>query len=251
MKDIRSPLLALPVGVTVLVFGPLRECCGRAELRGRGRTVAEVWASVVAQCPRAAGWTGALRAARNLAYCEWDEPVATGDTVAFLPPVSGGAARLLVAVVDGPIDVPSWWQALDDDADGAVAAFVGRVRRYSQGHRVEAIEYHAYREMAHRELHRIGEELCSHMAIGQVILVHRIGTVEVGETSLVVAVAAPHRQEALRACGLAIAAIKARLPIWKQEFRDDGVHWVEAECGSARVDVAAACPSLDKVGRAR
>jgi len=224
--------------VTVLVFGPLRERVGLSELHVRGRTVREVWDAVVRVRPAAAVASSSLRAARNLEYCDWNTTVEPGDTIAFIPPVAGGSSDTPVraVVTSSPIDVAAVLTGLGTTRDGAVAVFVGSVRSPSGGADVSRIDYEAYGEMAESEMRRIGTALHARGGIGEILMVHRVGTVGVGEASVVVAVAAPHRDAAFAACEEAIELIKATVPIWKREHRDDGVRWVDAhpEAASSR-----------------
>lgn len=217
--------------VTVLVFGPLRQRIGVPELRGHGTTVAEVWDELAIAHHLSAVPDG-LRAARNLEYCEWNEVVAAGDVIAFLPPVAGGSGvaatpRVHVQISTSPIDVAT---AIDvgGDEDGAIAVFVGRVRNHSEGHLVSHIDYEAYAEMAEAEMRRIALSLLEQEGVSRVAITHRVGTLQVGDPSVVVAVSGPHRAEALAACHDAIDMIKESVPIWKREHRDDGAHWVDA-----------------------
>ena len=223
--------------VDVLLFGPLRERLGAVELRGHGRTVRDVWENMLRD--RGVGPVAAdgIRAARNLAYCDWDGPVEDGDVVAFLPPVAGGSehAAIRVALTGAPIDVVSVIDAVGGDADGAVAVFIGRVRDHSEGHAVARIDYEAYAGMAEREMRAIAEELRARDGVSAVAIVHRVGTLLVGDASVVVAVAGPHRAAALTACHDAIDMIKRTVPIWKREHRDDGAHWVDARHGAHEV----------------
>lgn len=217
--------------VTVLVFGPLRERIGVPELRGHGATVAEVWDDLAATHHISAVPDG-VRAARNLEYCEWNEVVAAGDVIAFLPPVAGGSGVATtpcvhVAISSSPIDLATVID-IGGDEDGAVAVFTGRVRNHSDGHSVSRIDYEAYPEMAEAEMRRIALSLLERDGVSRVAMTHRVGTLDVGEPSVVVAVSGPHRAEALAACHDAIDMIKRSVPIWKREHRDDGAHWVDA-----------------------
>lgn len=224
--------------VTVLVFGPLREWVGVPELHVRGRTVREVWDAVVRERPAAALSASSLRAARNLEYCDWNMAVEAGDTIAFIPPVAGGSSDTPVraAVTSSPIDVAAVLNGVGTTRDGAVASFVGSVRSPSDGFGVSRIDYEAYGEMVESEMRRIGNTLHGRGGIGEIVMVHRVGTVGVGEASVVVAVAAPHRDAAFAACEEAIELIKRSAPIWKREHREDGVRWLDArhEAASSR-----------------
>jgi len=114
------------------------------------------------------------------------------------------------------------------DADGAVAVFVGRVRDHSDGHAVSRIDYEAYPPMAESEMRRIAVALAARDGVSRIAITHRVGSLGVGDPSVVIAVAGPHRAAALAACHDAIDMIKETVPIWKREHRDDGAHWVDA-----------------------
>ncbi len=126
-----------------------------------------------------------------------------------------------------PIDPGSMLPAVRRDGDGGLALFVGTVRNHHEGRLVDRLVYEAYEPMAERELGRIQEDLAREFPGTRVLLRHRIGRLEVGEVAVVVAVAAPHREEAFAACRAGIERIKTTVPIWKKEFGPDGESWVE------------------------
>jgi molybdopterin synthase catalytic subunit len=136
----------------------------------------------------------------------------------------------MIRLQSEPIDPAEILDAVRRDADGAVASFVGVVREENLGRRVLRIEYHAYPEMARRQLEQLAGELREEFGTGPVAIVHRIGNLAVGETSVAIAVAAPHRREALAACAAAIDRLKERVPVWKKEFFEGGSVWIEG-CG--------------------
>jgi molybdopterin synthase catalytic subunit len=113
-----------------------------------------------------------------------------------------------------------------DERAGAIATFLGTVRAQSRGRDVIALEYEAYEEMAEDAMAEIAEELRARYDLCKVAISHRVGRVEVGETSVAIAVSAPHRQDALAACTDAIEALKARVPLWKKEFYEGGEEWI-------------------------
>lgn len=125
-------------------------------------------------------------------------------------------------IVEEEISLPSVLQAVEDESTGAVVIFLGRVRDRTAGRRVLALEYEAYREMAERKLAEIGEEVQGRWALGKVAIVHRVGRLGVGEVSVVIAVAAPHRREAFEACRHTIDRVKEVVPIWKKEIYEGG-----------------------------
>lgn len=217
--------------VTVLVFGPLRERVGVDEIHVTGATVQDVWDEVVRRHPGAGVDSGSVRAARNLAYCAWTTVVESGDTIAFIPPVAGGSedgSAVRVWVTDVPIDIGSVIASAGSSRDGAVATFVGRVRDNSDGVAVHRMDYEAYAEMAEVEMRRIGEELYERGGISTITIVHRTGSLLIGEASVIVVVAAPHRDTAFPVCQEAIEMIKSTVPVWKREHRTDGARWVDA-----------------------
>jgi molybdopterin synthase catalytic subunit len=129
-------------------------------------------------------------------------------------------------IVDGPIDELALEDAVRTDTDGAVLVFRGVARRYSRGREVVHLEYEAYPEMAEAQMRAIGAEIKRRWDIDDMAMVHRIGRLEIGEASVVIAVAAPHRGEAFDACEYAIDTLKATVPIWKKEVFADGEVWV-------------------------
>jgi molybdopterin synthase catalytic subunit len=158
-----------------------------------------------------------------------------GDTIAFIPPVAGGSEAqppVRVWVTDAPIDVGSVIASAGTSHDGAVATFVGRVRDHSDGVGVHRIDYEAYAEMAESEMLRIGTELYDRGGISTITIVHRTGSLLIGDASVVVVVAAPHRDTAFPACQEALELIKSTVPVWKREHRTDGARWVDARHGA-------------------
>jgi molybdopterin synthase catalytic subunit/molybdopterin converting factor small subunit len=222
--------------ITVLVFGPLRERVGVSELHLDGNTVQEVWEELVRRHPAASADAGSIRAARNLGYCEWDTAVQGGDTIAFIPPVAGGGdatSPVRAWVTDSAIHIASVIAGAGTPGDGAVATFIGRVRDHSDGFAVQRMDYEAYAEMAEAEMQRIGEELFARGGISTITIVHRTGALLIGDASVIVVVAAPHRDTAFPACEEALELIKRTVPVWKREHRTDGTRWVDARHGAA------------------
>lgn len=131
----------------------------------------------------------------------------------------------LVRLVDGPIDVATL--LLTSPRDGAACVFIGVVRNEHKGRRVERLEYEAYEEMALPLMKDIAAEVKRLFPVTEVRLVHRLGRLEIGEASVAIAVASPHRAEAFDACRFAIDTLKAKVPIWKKEHYADGTAWLE------------------------
>ena len=158
----------------------------------------------------------------NREYVEPGHELSDGDEVAVIPPVSGGSFRL----VDGPLDVAAVLREVEDPEAGAVASFVGTVRRRSRDRDVGHLEYEAYEEMAEPLIVRLGEALKERYGLCAVAIHHRLGRVEVGEASVVIAVSAPHRSAALDACREAIETLKTTIPLWKKEVYAGGEEWI-------------------------
>jgi molybdopterin synthase catalytic subunit/molybdopterin converting factor small subunit len=206
------------VAVSVRLFAGLRERAGVARLEVDGvERVDEVWAKLdLGDEP--AGLLYAL----NREYVSRDAPVHDGDEVALIPPVSGGAFR----IVTGPLDVAQVIEEAGDAEAGAVATFLGTVRRRSRDRDVLHLEYEAFEEMAEPMLARLADELTEKHGLCKVAIHHRIGRVEIGEASVAIAVSAPQRAAALAACREAIDTLKETIPLWKKEVYLGGEEWI-------------------------
>lgn len=210
--------------VDVRCFASLREVAtDRCELTlETGATVRDAWLAMVGRHPGLAPHELYVRPARAGRHAAWDEALADGDALAFLPPVSGGATT---ALVDGPIDVAALERAVADPSRGAIVVFTGRARnRADDGRQVIELDYEVYPEMAESVLAEIAgaAEARWGVAVG---VVHRHGVVPIGEAAVAIVTAAPHRAEAYEANRFVIEAIKERLPIWKRERFADGSEW--------------------------
>ncbi len=128
---------------------------------------------------------------------------------------------------DAPIRIEALLEEVRADADGAVALFVGTVRDHNAGRRVLHLEYVAYPQMALQEMERVEREAAERHGARRVVIVHRLGRLEIGEASVAVAAAAAHRAQALDACRDAIDTLKQTVPIWKKEFFEGGESWIE------------------------
>jgi MoaE-MoaD fusion protein len=204
--------------VTVKLFAGLRERAGWSERKlDAGPTLGDVWGQLeLGDEP-----TGLLYAV-NQEYAERDRRLADGDEIAVIPPVSGGAFRL----VEGSIDLGSVIAEVEDEQAGAIATFQGTVRRQSRGHQVIALEYEAYSGMAEKVMAEIAEVVKSRYELCEVAVTHRVGRCEIGEVSVAIAVSAPHRQDALSACRDVIDELKERVPLWKKELYEGGEEWI-------------------------
>ena len=213
--------------VVVRCFATLREAsAARSELElADPASVDMAWATLAARYPAIEPHRSFTQPARNGVAVGWDEPLGEGDEVAFLPPVSGGGDTPTVGLSDGPIDVEAL-ERIAGAGHGAVVTFVGRARnRGDDGREVTGLEYEAYPEMAEATLRAVAGEVPERWPDCSVAVVHRIGTVPIGEAAVVIVTAAPHRSGAYEANRYVIEAIKARLPIWKLEHFADGSRW--------------------------
>ena len=210
--------------IVVRCFASLRELAGeRTELDLPGDPhLTDAWLAMVERVPALGAHRPYVRAARNGAYAQWDDPLTDGDEVAFLPPVAGGSPS--VGLTDRPIDVEAL-ASIAVPAHGAVVTFVGRARdRADDGREVLELEYEAYPEMAESVLAEIVGEVEERWgAVASVV--HRVGLVPIGEAAVAIVTAAPHRGAAYDANRYLIEAIKERLPIWKRERFADGSEW--------------------------
>jgi molybdopterin converting factor subunit 1 len=208
------------VRVTVRLFAGLRERAGTAQqelVLPEGARVEDVWSALgLGQEPAGLLW------AVNQQYVKRGRPLSEGDEVAVIPPVSGGAFRL----VDGPIDVSAVLAEVADERAGGVASFVGTVRAESRGRTVLYLEYDAYEGMAEKVMTELAASLKAKYELCDIAMAHRVGRVEIGDASVAIAVSAPHRQDALAACKEAIDTLKEIVPLWKKEVYEGGEEWL-------------------------
>jgi MoaE-MoaD fusion protein len=206
------------VRVTVRLFAGLRERAGRGILElDDVATVDAVWARLgLGDEP-----PGLLYAV-NREYVTRGHELRDGDEVALIPPVSGGSFVLSTEPLDVAAVVA---EAASDDA-GAISTFIGTVRRHARGREVVRLEYEAFEEMAEPLLRSLADELTAKHGLCSVAIHHRVGVVEIGEPSIVIAVSAPHRAAAIEACHEAIDTLKQTIPLWKKEIYADGEQWI-------------------------
>ena len=206
------------VQVRVRLFAGLRERAGWSErdLDDVAR-VADIWSALdIGDEP-----PGLLYAV-NREYAPPERELTDGDEVALIPPVSGGGSRLS----DQPLDVAGVVREVGNDGAGGIAVFVGTTRVRSRGRTVLHLEYEAYEGMAEQVMDALADELRRTYDLCDIAIAHRVGRVGIGEPSVVIAVSAPHRADALAACKAAIDRLKETVPLWKKEVYEGGEEWI-------------------------
>ena len=220
--------------VQVLFFGVLKDLLsssGEAVALPEGATVAQL----MEQLRNGAGhpvWS-ALAVAVNREYATASAVLHEGDEVALLPPVSGGAdvaaSAPIVALTRERIDRDALMTALQQPSDGAVVVFDGIVRDNTRGRKTLYLDYEAYEEMALGQMQKLAREAGERFAIDRVGVVHRLGRLEIGESSIVIVVTSAHRAAAFDACRWLIDTLKRTVPVWKKEHFTDGAVWKDGE----------------------
>lgn len=219
--------------ITIKLFAAAAQAVGARELTGdySGQTVGQVLNSLRAQYPRLAALGDAIAPAVNLDYSDLERVLHDGDELAFIPPVSGGQEAKLFEVTPDPLSSDAIAAKVVAPETGAAVVFVGTVREWTKGRRTVRLEYEAYPAMAERELARIGAEIAERWPGSRTAISHRTGLLGIGEASVIIAVATPHRADAFDGCRHAIERIKQIVPIWKKEIWEDGEEWVGHQSG--------------------
>ncbi len=222
----------------VRFFARLAEVAGTRETEvelGEGLSASDAFRLLCQRFPELADHADSLMYAVNAEYVPPDHPLQAGDELALILPVSGGGRARpepiegLFEVTTEPLDPQRLTDAVRKDESGAVALFLGVVRDNSRGRRVLYLEYDAYPEMATRVMRRIAAEALERWPLTDVAMQHRTGRLEIGETSLLIAVSSPHRKEAFEACHHLVDRFKETVPIWKKEVWEGGEVWIEGE----------------------
>jgi MoaE-MoaD fusion protein len=215
--------------VQVLFFGLLKDLAGRAtdtlDLPD-GATVEDVISHYL-KIPRWQELMPAVALSVNQEYASPEVRLKAGDEVAFLPPVSGGVPR--VFLTREKIDTEGTLQAIKQPEDGAAVVFEGIVRNNTRGRRTLYLDYEAYEAMALTRLESLAAEAIDRYRVREVAILHRLGRLEIGETSVLIVVASAHRGPAFDACRWLIDTLKRTVPIWKKEYFEDGAVWADGE----------------------
>ena len=226
--------------VRVLFFGVLKDIVGAAEETAEvppQSTVGTVFDSYCHRFETLGERRPSILFARNREFATPETALSENDEIAFLPPVSGGSGPLRIddgaghifAVTREAIDSQQFARALQRGEDGAVVVFEGVVRNNTKGRATTHLEYEAYEALALEQMTRIGCKIAAAFEIGRIGMIHRLGRLEIGETSVAVIATAPHRRQAFEAALEGINRLKREVPIWKKEFFADGAVWVEGE----------------------
>jgi MoaE-MoaD fusion protein len=234
------------ITVRVLFFGAARETVGEDAVEIEIRfpaTVASAFDDVMESFPTLRKrFERSLLFAVNQEYARPDAKVSAGDELAVFPPVSGGSSAFeqpdnedFFELTTDPLDVGEVARRIVSPSSGATVTLDGYVREWTKGRRTLYLTYEAYEPMALLEMQRLGAQAHTQFEITHIGIVHRTGRLEIGETSVVISVSAPHRRAAFECCEWAIKELKRSVPIWKKEFYEDGEVWVEGEGASAEV----------------
>ncbi len=227
--------------VRVVYFGVLRDMAGREQETvelSEGAHLAELYSGLQERIPGLKEFGTSIALSINYEYAGVDSPLHHGDEVALLPPVSGGAgeqsrgsdrAPARIRIIREPINSELIATEIKAPEDGAVVVFDGIVRNHSRGRRTLYLEYSAYEPMAAAELEKLAQAALANYAIRDVRIVHRLGRLEIGESSVLIVVASAHRSAAFDAARWIIDTLKKTVPIWKKEYFEDGAVWADGE----------------------
>lgn len=228
------------VQVKLLFFASLKDIVGRRELDvdvPSGATINDLWEHLISRYPSLSRYRSIVLTSLNEEYVDRKAVVSDGDEVALFPPVSGGSAdpmisdrpRELYRLTRDAINARAIAELILRPEDGAICLFEGVVRNNSKGKTTRHLEYEAYESMALKTMEELGGFVRQAWDIGSVAIIHRLGRMEIGETSVAIIVTSPHRKASFDACEYAIDRLKKIVPIWKKEFFEDGEVWVEGQ----------------------
>jgi MoaE-MoaD fusion protein len=234
-------LLAYPYNMRsrVLLFGVLKDIYERSSEEldlPVGATLADVLEHYRQEAPEQRTLFPVLALSVNQQYAQVTHSLHEGDEVALLPPVSGGTGRetapgtrFYCEIVRERIQTEAIMEKIRQGEDGAVVTFEGMVRNNTRGRRTEFLDYEAYEPMAIAQMNALAEKVLNNYAVREVAIIHRLGRLEIGETSVLIVVASAHRGAAFDACRFAIDTLKRTVPIWKKEHFTDGAVWADGE----------------------
>jgi len=210
----------------IQLFAAFADIAGVREMEWEyqsGLTCASLWLQIQSKYPQM-NRIPALFAIRD-EYVPKETELHSNDVLMIFPPVSGGSSSYIYSE---PLSIDRALEAILDENGGGEAIFIGRVRRWNEGKRIQHLFYECQVSMAEREISRIAEEMRNRWPLQKVHFQHRIGKLEIGDIAVIVAVSAEHRKEAIEACRYGIDELKHRVPIWKKEISEDGEEWIGA-----------------------
>jgi molybdopterin synthase catalytic subunit len=228
------------VRIRVLFFGILRDVTGLREDSidvPEGGRASAVFDQYAARFPRLREMSASIVLAVNQKFCAPSARLSDGDELAMLPPVSGGTDGHYFALTRDAIDAAALGRLILEGEDGAIVTFEGVTRNNTKGRPTRYLDYECYEPMALKTMAEIGREIAREHQISRIAMVHRLGRVEIGETSVVVIATAPHRRPAFEAALEGINRLKRRVPVWKKEYFADGEVWVDGEWDDSVVKV--------------
>ena len=221
--------------IGVRLFARYREAAGRERLEVElpdGGTVETAWSAVVDRHPQLIPYRQYTLFAVGNEYVNAEHRLAPSDELCLFPPVSGGSGGDVYRVVGEPLSPDAIAAEVDDPGAGGIVIFSGVVRNETGGRPVKFLEYEAHAPMAEAKMREIGETARARwQGVKRVAILHRVGRLEIGESSVLIAVSAAHRQDAFEACQYAIDTLKRTVPVWKKEHFEDGEVWVGLQGG--------------------
>jgi MoaE-MoaD fusion protein len=221
--------------IGVRLFARYREAAGRERLEvelPEGGTVESAWSAVVERHPQLSPYRKFTLFAVGNEYVDAEHRLAPSDELCLFPPVSGGSGGDVYRVVGAPLSPDAIAAEVDDPGAGGIVIFSGVVRNETGGRPVKFLEYEAHAPMAEAQMRQIGADVRARWTgVKRVAILHRIGRLEIGESSVLIAVSAAHRAEAFEACRYAIDTLKRTVPVWKKEYFEDGEVWVGLQGG--------------------
>jgi len=230
--------------IRVLFFGIMKDMAGASGQSidiPNSSCVQDVAEYYKERIPKFSDFAALCAVSVNQGYAGRETQLKAGDEVAFLPPVSGGSGKPVspAIITNQKIDVQAWLQKLKQPADGAAVTFEGVVRDNTRGRRTLYLDYEAYEPMALKQMERLIDEAMRRFPIRQAAIVHRLGRLEIGETSVLIVVASAHRAAAFDACRWLIDSLKRTVPIWKKEYFEGGAVWADGEPFPADLSISA------------
>jgi molybdopterin synthase catalytic subunit/molybdopterin converting factor small subunit len=242
--------------VQVLFFGILKDAVGKSsdsvELP-EGSSLGDLLELCASSSSQLKNALPSLAASVNQEYAGPETKLKAGDEIALLPPVSGGADDLRelrhASIVRDRIDTQGIIEKIKCPEDGAAAVFEGIVRNQTRGRKTLYLDYEAYEEMALGQMESLAQQALKQFHIRDVAVVHRLGRLQIGETSVLIVVASAHRTAAFDACRWLIDTLKRTVPIWKKEHFEDGAVWVDGEAFPAEIPRAAGSPNQDRASK--